>query len=111
MAIEYTWNIHTLDVYPEKNEKTNVVFNVHYSYVAHDTENNIKRSYANSVQIGLPTDTFIEYDNLQKTDVVGWLENLIDTEPIKENLNKQIEETLQPPVLHLKPDWHNQTSE
>ena len=71
MAINYSWNISTVDAHTNKDGKSNVIFNVHFSYIAHDDVNDIKRFYTNSCAIPEPDDNFIEYDNLQKSDVIS----------------------------------------
>jgi len=111
MAITYNWIISTVDAHTNKDGKSNVIFNVHYSLIAYDDENNIRKFYTNCTTIGEPNDNFIEYDDLQKSDVEGWLESTLDVEAIKESLNAQIQEAINPPVVHLKPNWNNQSNE
>ncbi len=39
MAIGYTWNVSTVDTYPTKNGKSDVVYNVHWRLTATDDTN------------------------------------------------------------------------
>ena len=40
MAINYTWNVNTCDVYPTKSGKSNVVHSVHWMLTGIDDSNN-----------------------------------------------------------------------
>ena len=40
MAIGYTWNVSTVDTYPTKDSKSDVVYNVHWRLTATDDTNN-----------------------------------------------------------------------
>ena len=40
MAISYTWDVSTCDVYPAKSGKSNVVHNVHWRLTGSDDSNN-----------------------------------------------------------------------
>jgi hypothetical protein len=52
-----------------------------------------------------PEEPFIEYDDLTKEDVVGWLEEGLDVDIMKEGLDKQIELEINPVNETLRPDW------
>ena len=42
MAISYTWNVSTVDTYPTKDSKSDVVHNVHWRLTATDDSNTVK---------------------------------------------------------------------
>jgi hypothetical protein len=48
---------------------------------------------------------FIQYADLSKDDVVGWLEEGMDVEEMKSNLDAQIDSKKNPVDEYLVPDW------
>jgi hypothetical protein len=50
-------------------------------------------------------DPFIEYADLKKSDVVGWLEADIDVDAMKSNLDSQIALQKNPVDEYLHPNW------
>jgi hypothetical protein len=50
-------------------------------------------------------DNFIEYDNLNKSDVIEWLENKLDVDSMKTNLSNQISKLENPTDVVLRPSW------
>ena len=107
MANTYNWRINALDAKIHENDKDNVIYNVHWSFIGQD--NSEEPVMANSVGIldvqYNPENTFISYDGLTKEDVVGWLEDGLDVDSMKENLDKQIELKKNPVDETLRPDW------
>jgi hypothetical protein len=107
MANTYNWRINALDAKIHENDKDNVIYNVHWSFIGQD--NSEEPVMANSVGIldvqYNPENTFISYDDLTKEDVVGWLEDGLDVDSMKENLDKQIELKKNPVDETLRPDW------
>jgi len=45
MAINFTWNIKQVDVYPTLEENTNVIYNVHWELKAEDSEHQTFRYF------------------------------------------------------------------
>ena len=52
-----------------------------------------------------PEEPFIEYADLTKEDVVGWLETGLDVDSMKQNIDNQIELKKNPIDETLRPDW------
>ena len=50
-------------------------------------------------------DNFIEYDDLQKSDVIEWLEAKLDVDSMKANLSDQISKLENPTDVVLRPSW------
>ena len=50
-------------------------------------------------------DNFTPYADLEKSDVVGWLEAGLDVEAMQENLDNQNELQINPVDETLRPDW------
>ena len=107
MAIEYNWDCQTVDYYPEKDDHSEVVFNVHWRINAvsdqKDSEDNF---YAASVYGTQSLDTsdlsdFTAFADLTASDVQGWVEAAMGEEAVtnmKAGLDAKIVELLNPVV-------------
>lgn len=109
MAITYNWKISQLDAKIRENDLDNVIYNIHWIYVAEDNSdeaNPIVRDIIGTLGVVYnPDEPFIEYADLTKADVVGWLEAGLDVENMKSNLDQQIELQKNPVDEYLRPDW------
>jgi hypothetical protein len=107
MANTYSWRINALDAKIHENDLDNVIYTVHWSFIGQDDSE--EPVMANSIgTLGVqynPEDPFIEYDDLTKEDVVGWLEAGLDVEAMKQNIDNQIELKKNPVDETLRPDW------
>lgn len=107
MANTYNWKISCLDAKIKEGDLNNVIYNIHWRYVASD---NLEEPTTAS-QIGTfyveykEGDTFIPYEDLTKEDVVGWLESGLDVEGMKQELDNKIELQKNPVDENLYPDW------
>ena len=107
MAINYTWDVKTVDV-KEIDGKADTVFNVHWRLTGTDDANNDAdgNPQAASVYgtIGLDTEDlsdFTAFADLTVSDVQGWVEAAMGADRItemKSNLDTQIDELLNPVV-------------
>jgi hypothetical protein len=52
-----------------------------------------------------PEEPFIEYADLTKEDIVGWLEAGLDIDSMKQNLSDQISKLENPTDIVLRPSW------
>jgi hypothetical protein len=89
MAITYKWTIHALDAHISHEEKSDVVYTVHWGYVG--TEDNHSVNTIGTFSPEFDKDNFIEYADLKESDVIGWLEAGLDVDSMKEGLQKQID--------------------
>jgi hypothetical protein len=109
MANTYNWKILQLDAKIHENDLDNVIYTVHWRFCAEDNSdeaNPIVRDIIGTLGVTYnPDEPFIEYDNLTKEDVVGWLEAGLDVENMKSNLDQQIELQKNPVDEYLRPDW------
>tara|TARA_Y100000114_G_scaffold125225_1_gene121213 strand:+ start:157 stop:486 length:330 start_codon:yes stop_codon:yes gene_type:complete len=109
MANTYNWDIPQLDAKIEQDGKNNVIYTIHWRYIASD-ETEPDKYNASSIGTHNVTyvegEDFIEYADLKKSDVVGWLEAGIDVDLMKENLDSQIELQKNPVDEYLHPDWN-----
>ena len=104
MAITYTWDCKTVDTYPTKSDKTDVIFNVHWRLNGvDDTEDeNATDSYG---VVSLDTEdltSFTAFDSLTEADVTGWVEAALGEDQvasIKTSINAQIAEKITPTVV------------
>jgi hypothetical protein len=110
----FTWVISQLDSIPYLDGMDKVISTIHWR--AH-------KSYEYFISQGLETDFFIAdtyghlsvdaphkasftpYDEVTKEMVEGWLEAGLDTETIEANLDAQIENFLNPPIVAYPLPW------
>jgi hypothetical protein len=106
MANTYNWRINALDAKIHEGDNDNVIYTVHWSFMATDETGDYSASSIGTMGVEYnPEEPFIEYDDLTKEDVVGWLEEGLDIEAMKEGLDKQIELEINPVNETLRPDW------
>ena len=82
--INYIWNCKTVDVYPSRDENTDVVYNVHWRITGEDSET-LTTSTAIGTQV-LNTDSiseFTPFDELTNEVVVGWIKDAMGEEQVK----------------------------
>jgi hypothetical protein len=109
MAINYSWEIIGLQVYPTKDEKENVIFQVDYNYKGVNSENEqYQYVMSGGVAIDEPTDSFIEFDNLDEPTVISWIENKLPVDSYNEEIEKQINNQINPPTVSKKAPWEVQ---
>jgi len=106
MAIGYTWDVSTVDTYPTKDSKSDVVYNVHWRLTATDDTN--KDSDGNNWTAttygsqGVDTSdlsSFTAFADLTASDVQGWVEAAIGADEVtamKAALDAQIAEKITP---------------
>ena len=106
MAIGYTWDVSTVDTYPTKDSKSDVVYNVHWRLTATDDTN--KDSDGNNWTAttygsqGVDTSdlsSFTAFADLKASDVQGWVEAALGADEVtamKASLDVQIAELITP---------------
>ena len=93
MAINYTWNVSTVDV-KEIDGNADTVFNVHWRLTGTDDANTVKDMDDNDIaaaatvygSIGLDTEDlsdFITFADLTVSDVQGWVEAAMGEEEVQ----------------------------
>ena len=89
MAISYTWDVSTYDMYPAKSGKSNVVHNVHWRLTGSDDSNNDAEGNPQAATVygsqSLDTSdlsSFINWSSLQASDVQGWVEAALGTDEV-----------------------------
>ena len=111
MAINYTWDVSTVDV-KEIDGNADTVFNVHWRLTGTDDTNTVEDSHGNDVAaaatvygtIGLDTSDlsdFTAFADLTVSDVQGWVEAAMGADEIqakKDSLDVTIAELVTPTV-------------
>ena len=101
MANTYKWVISSLEAKIQEGELSNVIESIHYRYQAEDADGNVADVYG-SVGLEAPdADSFIAFENLTDSDVIGWLEADLDVESMKAGLDAQLEEIANPTHVTL----------
>ena len=106
MAINYTWNVSTVDTYPTLDGNTDVVYSVHWRLNAEDDANQDAdgNNWTASSYGTQPLDTsdlsdFTSFADLTSSDVQGWVEAAMGEEAVadlKAGLDAQIEAKINP---------------
>ena len=104
MAITYTWDCKTVDTYPTKDGKSDVIFNVHWRLNAEDDTENKNSGTIYGVE-SINTDdlsTFTAFADLKESDIIGWVESSLGEARVKDlktALDDQIAEKITPTVV------------
>lgn len=109
MANTYLWVINQLDAKIKDDDLNNVIYNIHWTFIAEDNSNPkiSKNSIGTTSVIYDKEKPFIQYKDLKKEDVVSWLDDKLDVQKMKQSLSDQIELEKNPIDEFLKPDWNN----
>ena len=91
MAISYTWDVSTVDTYPTKDSKSDVVHSVHWKLKATDDTNKDSNgnNWSTSIYGTQAVDTsdlssFIAFADLTVSDVQGWVEAALGADEVTE---------------------------
>ena len=106
MAINYTWDVNTCDVYPTKSGKSNVVHTVHWKITATDDTNNdadgnpqTADSYGTQQLDTSDLSSFTNWSSLDAAKVQSWVEAALTADTVtamKSSLDAQIAEKVTP---------------
>lgn len=107
MPINFEWKIEQMEVYPEKNGYSNVVFNIHWRCNASD-ENYFATSYGTVAVIFDEKSEFVPYDDLSKNQVINWVKNSLGNDQVKkieDGLLEKIDKMKKPTVAIKLLPW------
>ena len=106
MAIGYTWDVSTVDTYPTKSSKSDVIYTVHWRLTATDDSNqdedgvNISETIYSSQELDTSDlSSFKAFADVTVSDVQGWVETAIGSDKVtsmKASLDAKIAETITP---------------
>jgi hypothetical protein len=101
------WVINQMDTIPSIDGLTDVVVVIHWNRVA--TQDEIVVSSYGTMNCTTPSETdFTAYPDLTQAQVEGWLDAGLDVPTIDTNLDKQIENIINPPLIVLPLPWQSQ---
>lgn len=107
MPITYKWKIEQMDSHLEVDGKNDVVFHVHWRYIANDGKN--EESLYGSIGLMLDQNVnFIPYPDLKLENVIKWVEDTLGDEYILEMnkiLSDRILSKINPSVLTIPNPW------
>jgi hypothetical protein len=105
---EYKWVINRMDCVPKENEMTDVVSIVHWIRSA-DTflgAEPLQVSIYGAMYCGQPSETdFTAYPDLTYEQICEWLEADLNVIELDANLDSQIENIINPPIITLPLPW------
>ena len=108
--VTYNWNCRTVDAYVEKDEETDVVYNVHWIVTGTSDEVDPQDNPYSATSIGTQTiDTdiitgFIPFDQVTNEEVVAWTQTAMGEEQvtaIETGIASQIESKIHPTTITL----------
>lgn len=102
----YTWTISSMETAPSEDGLTDVVKTIHWRYKGVDGD--YQAEVYSSYSCPSPSSTdFTAYEDLTEADVIGWLEAGIDVDAMNTNIDSQIENLKNPPIVSLPLPWEN----
>ena len=100
MAINYAWDVSTVDTYPTKDSNADVVYNVHWRLKATDDTNKdsdgnnwTSETYGSQALDTDSISSFVAFGSLDAAKVQGWVEAALTADTVtalKEGLDAQI---------------------
>ena len=91
MAINYAWDVRTVDTYPTKDSNSDVVYNVHWRLTATDDTNNDADGNPQTADVygnqALDTDSissFVAFADLDAAKVQSWVEAALGADKVTE---------------------------
>ena len=111
MATTYSWKINALDTYPTKDSLADVVYGVHYSYIAtsdqKDSDDNpYSTDFVGVVQVGDPdSENFTAFADLEESTVVAWIESVLDVTAMKSSVDTALANINTTPTLTKEVPW------
>jgi hypothetical protein len=107
MATTYTWTVTAMDCYPEVDNETDVVFNVHWTCAGTDGTYNASVYSTQSVTAN-PDEPFTPYADLTQEQVLGWIwASGVDKDVTEAAVEQQIQNQITPPVVTPTLPWSN----
>jgi len=104
MAITYTWDTKTVDTYPTKSGKSDVIFKVYWKLEGVDDtaeKNSSVKTGAEEIDTS-DLSSFTEFKDLKESDVTGWVEGILGEDKInsyKAIIDEVIQEKATPTVV------------
>lgn len=107
MAVTYSWLVEQLDCYSTYEDRTDVVFTVHWRL--NGTDGTYNGTAYGSVGLSLDAETsFTPYASLTQDQVTGWVRDALGAEQVaalEANVAQQIANLASPPVINPPLPW------
>ena len=104
MSTTYTWDTKSVDTYPTKSGKSDVIFKVYWQLEGVDDtaekNSSVKTGVADIDTSDLSS--FTGFTDLKESDVTGWVEDILGTDSInnyKTRIEAEIQEKSTPTVV------------
>jgi len=116
MANTYSWTINQMNAHIQAEGESNVIYTVHWSYLATSSEKKPGTDvHYSASQIGAQNFTyvkgepFVPYENTEAFEnvVIGWLEGALDVDAMKKSLDQNIDLQIHPVNEDLYFSWQN----
>lgn len=108
MTTTYEWSVSQMDTAPSLDGLTDVVVTVHWrrNAVAIDGDKTYLADIYGAMACQTPSGTdFTAYPDLTFEQVCGWLDSGNNVEALNANLDAQIENQINPPIIVLPNPW------
>ena len=108
MTTEYAWVVSQMDTKPQDGDLNDVVSTIHWrrNAVAVDGDKTYYADTYGAMGCATPSDTdFTAYADLTFEQVCAWLEAGLDVEALDANLDAQIENQVNPPIVAYPLPW------
>lgn len=107
MAIAYTWQFESLDVFPTYETVVDALESMHWRLTADDGLGHQAQAYGETKAGPVDVDNFVPFASLTLATVQGWCEAQMGTElfEVKASLVGQIAEQVSPTIQSLPPPW------
>lgn len=100
----YTWIIEQMQSVPQDGSMTDVVINV--AWRCNGTDGTYNATVYSTCAVPAPTGSFTPYADLTQDQVLGWIwANGVDQAATEANLDTQIANMVNPPVVSLPLPW------
>ena len=106
----FNWVISQLNSIPSINGMDKVISIIHYRAQKQYEEDvvHFTADQYGALAVDAPHEaSFTPYDEVTKEMVEGWLESSLDTEAIEANLDAQIQNFLNPPIVNYGLPWQS----
>lgn len=108
----FTWVISQLESIPSLDGMDKVISIIHYraqKYLPLEDDKIYTADYCGSLKVDAPHEaSFTPYAEVTQAMVEGWLTEGLDTEAIEANLDAQIENFLNPPIVAYPLPWDSE---
>ena len=98
MEVTYDWNCKTVDVHPQEEGQTDVVYNVHWNVTGVEGEYSVTNIGTQIVPLS-DSSTFIPFEDLTNEIVVEWTKEAMGEETvasIETSIANQIQDLINP---------------